>query len=253
MNNAFKLLLAAAPVMLVAACGGGDDSIDDRLDIADPKVRLVHAIPAGPNVSLYRNAELQSDVNDVGYKFASKYFDVSTSPADWIIKTKVGDVEVGRASFNPDRGNKYTLVALPGEASSTGVLLIADPYDKELTANNGRVRVVNASFNASSVDVYLTGTNVDIATVGPTFANVGYKAAVPASGSNSTDFTAGNYQLRVTKAGTKDVILNAPLTIQQNADVLLLTLPQTVLVNDVKVLQVVADNGQPSTEIVNQP
>ena len=41
--------------MFVAACGGGDDNLDDRLDIADPKVRLVHAVPGAPNVALYRD------------------------------------------------------------------------------------------------------------------------------------------------------------------------------------------------------
>lgn len=48
MKHSMKFLLALAPIALIAACGGGDDDLDDRLDIADPKVRFVHAIPAGP-------------------------------------------------------------------------------------------------------------------------------------------------------------------------------------------------------------
>lgn len=253
MNTSFKLLLASAPMLLVAACGGGDDSVDDRLDIADPKVRFVHAIPAGPNVGFYRNTEVAGGVADVGYQYASKYFVVDTAPADYSVKTTTGGIEIGKMNINPSRGNKYTFIAVPGEATTTNMLFIDDPYDKELTANNARVRVVNASFNAQNIDVYLTGPTVDIATVGPNFAAAAYKTAVPASSANSNDFTAGSYVLRVTTAGTKNVIFAAPVDIQTNADLLLLTLPASVTANDVKVLSVIADSGQPSTEIINQP
>ncbi len=248
-----KLVLAAAPIFLVAACGGGDDSLDDRLDIADPKVRFVHAITAGPNVDLYRDTAIAGGVTNAPYRYASNYFVVDTAPADYIVRTTTGSLEVGRINFNPTRGNKHTLIAVPGDATTTNLLYIDDPYDKELTANNARVRVVNASFNATNVDVYLTGPTVDIASVGPNFAAASFRTAVPASGANSVDFTAGPYVLRVTTAGTKDVIFSAPLDVQENADLLLLTLPNSLSVDDVKILSVVSDSGQPSTEILNQP
>ena len=248
-----KLLLAAAPILLVAACGGGDDSLDDRLDIADPKVRFVHAIPAGPNVDLTRNGAVVGGVTNAPYRYASNYFVVDTAPADYAVRTTVGSLPVGSINFNPNRGNKHTLIAVPGDATTTNLLYIDDPYDKQLTANNGRVRVVNASFNATNIDVYLTPANVDIATVGPNFAAAAFRSAVPASSANSIDFTAGAYVLRVTTANTKSVIFTAPFTVQTNADLLLLTLPNALAVNDVKVLAVTSDSGQPSTEILNQP
>lgn len=253
MKLTHKLLLAAAPVMLIAACGGGDDSLDDRLDIADPKVRFVHAIPAGPNVDLYRNTTIVGGVTNAAYRYASNYFVVDTAPADYIVRTTTGSVEVGRINLNPTRGNKHTLIAMPGDATTANLLHINDPYDKQLTANNARVRIVNASFNASNIDVYLTGPTVDIATAVPNFAAAGFRSAVPASTANSIDFTAGSYVMRVTTAGTKSVIFSAPINVLANADLLLLTLPQSLTVNDVKVLSVVSDSGQPSTEILNQP
>jgi len=253
MKPIHKLLLAAAPVLLAAACGGGDDNVDDRLDIADPKVRFVHAIPAGPAVDFFRDTAISGGVTNVGYKYASKYFVVDTAPADYSVKTTVGAVPIANISLNPTRGNKYTFIAMPGEATTNNLLLINDPYDKQLTATNGRVRVVNGSFNAQNVDVYLTAPTVDIATVAPNFAAAAYKTSVPGSGANSNDFTNGNYQLRITAAGTKTVIFTAPLEVQTNADLLLVTLPNSLAVNDVKVLEVIADNGQPSTEIITQP
>jgi hypothetical protein len=253
MKLLYKLLLAAAPVLLVAACGGGDDSIDDRIDIADPKVRFIHAIPAGPNVDLLRDGTIAGGVSNAPYRYASHYFVVDTAPATYSVRTTVGAVQVGAINFNPTRGNKHTLIALPGDATVPNLLLINDPYNKGLTANNARIRVVNTSFNAMNIDMYITAPNVDIATVAPNFAAAAFKTAVPASGSDSVDFNAGGYTIRITTAGTKNVIFTAPLSVSTNNDLLLLTLPNSLTPNDVKILAAVADNGQPSTEIFNTP
>ena len=55
-RQTLRLLGATVCLGLLAACGGSDDdSFDDRADVADPKVRFVHAVPGGPNVTLWRN------------------------------------------------------------------------------------------------------------------------------------------------------------------------------------------------------
>jgi hypothetical protein len=254
MKSIYKLLLAAAPVLLVAACGGGDDSLDDRLNIADPKVRFVHAATASPALTLYRNDVAQADATSVSYKGASQYYDVSTGTATWRVATSTGNVTVGTVPFDAGRGGKYTLVAVP-DANITGaeVLFISDPYDKELTANNARVRVLHASANAGTVDVYLTQAGVDINTVQPNFAGVAYKTANPASGANSVDFTVGSgaYNLTITATGSKTPVFLAPVTVTNNADWLLTVLPASITANDVKVLAVKANDAAATQEISN--
>ena len=252
MNNILKLLLAATSVFMVAACGGGDDSIDDRIDVADPKLRFVHAIPLGPNLTLFRGTAAQSDATNVGYKFASKYFDIETGPASWPVKTTTGNIEIGSTvAIDAKRGNKYTLVAVPG--TDNAVVMIDDPFNKSITANNARVRVLNASFNAPSVDVYLNAPGTNINTVGPNFAAVGYKQANPASGGDSFELAGGTYQLRITAAGTKTVIFNSTVMIANNVDWLLLTVPDGVPPNAVKVLIANPDDTSTTmTELTSQ-
>jgi hypothetical protein len=57
-----KLLFACIPLAMLAACGGGDT--EDRLDVADPVVRFVHAAPSTSAVTLYRATIAQSDATN---------------------------------------------------------------------------------------------------------------------------------------------------------------------------------------------
>lgn len=229
MNTLRKIALACIPVLTIVgltACGGGDD-LEDRLDVADPAVRFVHAAPLAPNVTLFRNDVAQADATNVAYKFASNYFDVSTDSANWSVKTATGGVTVGTVPIDPGRGDKYTIVALPESSTSNSLYVIADPYNKPLTSESTRMRVMNASFNAANIDLYVNtpGTDIAPASVTPRIAATAYKTSGPASGSDSIDIPGGTYQLTVTTAGTKTVLFRGQLAFGNNQDVLLLTVP----------------------------
>jgi len=254
MNRRQLLALAMIPALL-AACGGGDDSFDDRADIADPKVRLVHAVPGGPNVSLFRDNQAQaSDVTNMPYKGASNYFDTDRGTHTWEVRTATNPaLSLGSQTFETSTGNKYTLIAVPNTGSVTEVVMISDPYNKSITSDNARVRVFNAAFNTANFDAYITAPVTDINTVGPTLAGAVYKQSVPASGADSIDLEGGNYTLRLTAVGTKTVFFAAPISIPKNADWLLVPVPASVTPGDVRVLVVQSDAGAPATELINQP
>lgn len=250
-----KALLALVPALFLVACGGSDDDdLDDRLDLADPKVRLVHAIPLAPNVALFRNDAVVGGVSDLGYKGATNYFDVATATEKWDVRTTGSPaLTVGTVTFDARRGTKYTLLAVPNAGSLTEVALIADPYNKGITSDNARVRVFNAAFNAPSLDVYLTAPGADLATATPTFAAVGYKQALPATGNDSIELEGSDYQLRMTTAGTKTVVFSTTVGLAKNADWLLVPVPASLTPNDTKVLVVQSDAGAPATELSNTP
>ena len=73
------------------------------------------------------------------------------------------------------------------------------------------------------------------------------------SSANSSALEGGTYTLRITTAGTKTVIFTTPITLAQNADWLLTTVPGSVAANDVRVLVIKSDEGAPATELVNTP
>jgi len=254
MNKRQWLALAVIPAML-AACGGSDDSFDDRADIADPKIRLVHAVPNGPNVSLFRDNQAQgADVTNMAYKGASNYFDTDRGTHTWEVRTATSPaVSLGSQTFETRTGNKFTLITVPNAGSVTEVAMISDPYNKSVTSDDARVRVFNAAFNSVNFDVYITPAATNITTVGPTLANAGYKQPVPASGADSIDLEGGDYVLRLTMPGTKTVFFTAPVALPKNADWLLVPVPGSLTPGDVRVLVVQSDMGAPATELTNQP
>ena len=234
-----RRLFVFSPVvaaLALSACGGNDT--EDRLDVADPVVRFVHASPLAPKVSLYRDNAALADATDVAYKFASDYFDVSTSAALWTVKTAVGSIVIGEEIIDPSRGNKYTIFALPSSSIANSIYVIRDPYNKSLTSDKAKVRVMNASFNASNFDLYLNAPNTDIATAGviPVIAGTAYKTAGPASGNDSLGIDAGTYQIVIATSWTKQVLFKSTIAIEKNKDILLLTVPDSVLPGAIKTL-----------------
>lgn len=248
------LLLGVASLGLLAACGGSDDdSLDDRSDVADPKVRFVHAVPGGPNVTLQRNGVAETGATDVAYKYASQYYDVSTEDYTFSLRTAPGNVELDSATFNADRGNKFTLVALPTD-SGAELLAIRDPYNKSVTSDDARLRVLNAAVNAQPFDVYVTQVAADLAAATPQLGDISYKEVQPESGDDSIEFEQGTYRLRLTPAGSKTVIFNATIAVPEDGDWLLVVLPEDAATpNSVRVLLVRSDDSDDATdEIVSE-
>lgn len=255
MNHPARFLLPVLCAGLLAACGGGDDdNLDDRLGTADPKVRLLHAVPLAPSVKLLRGGQsVAPEANDVGYKGATRYFDVATGTDTWTVQTAGSPtLDVGTVSFDAQRGKKFTLVALPNAGSLTELLLVVDPFTKSLGSDNARLRFLNASFNASNVDVYVTAPGADLAAQTPKMPAVAYKTTSPASGQDSTEVEGANYQIRLTPAGSKTPFFSATVTLTTNADWLLTTVPASPASNDVKLLVVKSDEGTPAVELGNE-
>jgi serine/threonine protein kinase len=72
--------------------------------------------------------------------------------------------------------------------------------------------VVNASFNAGSIDVYMTsGPDITAAGVNPLIAATPVGLSGPPSGEDSTDIPGGTYQLTIATAGTKTVLFTGQL------------------------------------------
>ncbi len=231
-----KLLLIGLPLVALSACGG--DDAEDRLDVADSVVRFVHASPLAPNLTLYRADTARTDVNNVGYQSVSNYSYTESGTAQWQVKTTQTNAVLGTLSIDANRGNRYTIVAFPSSGTENSLYEIRDPYNKSITSDRAKLRIVNGSFNANNIDLYVTTLGADISAVGvvPLIASTAYRTANPASGNDSINIDSGNYQIVITSSGSKTALFKSVLSVEKNKDILLLTLPHSILPNAIKTI-----------------
>lgn len=231
MNNPLKLLLASSCVLGLAACGSGD--VAQSLGTADPQVRLAHVAPAAPNLTLQRNGGARSEATNVPFGFVSNYFSADTGSATWTVTgaTSTGNAGTGlpqSVNFDAQRGHKYTIAAVNDSPTATSLVTINDPTNLNLIGDDSRFRVLNASYNAQNIDVYLIGVNQTIGSLNPTLSSIGFKSTGPGNGTDAFKSRGGTYQVVVTTAGTKNVLFRGQQEIPDNRDVLLVTVPNNV-------------------------
>jgi hypothetical protein len=250
-----KALALVATTAVLAACGGGDT--EDRLDLRDPVVRFLHAVPTGVNATFYRDDVAQPDATDVAYKTISRYYDVSNASATWDVRaTAAPTLPLASEVVDPEQGHRYTFVAVQGSTPVTvDMVVIDDPYNKSLTSDRAHVRALHAAPAAAGVDVYLLQPAQDFATATPTLSGLAYKSALPASGEDSIEVVGGTYRLVLAAAGTKTIVFDAPVSIANNADWLLVAIPgPSGAATDVRVLVAQGNDDQNGTtlELVSQ-
>jgi hypothetical protein len=82
--------------------------------------------------------------------------------------------------------------------------LVLEDDNSAPAAGNVRVRAVHGAPSAPAVDIYITAPGADLSTETPTLSNVQFRGA-----SDYIEAPAGDYQVRVTPAGTKTVVIDS--------------------------------------------
>jgi len=189
------LLLAATAV--TAACSDDDNNTGPE---GQARVRVVHASPDAPNVDvLLDNAEVLSDVP---YLASSAYLE--TSAGDHNLKVNAAGTATTAIDANVTLadGTDYTVVASDLVAQITPIVLQDD--NTAPAAGNARVRAIHGAPSAPTVDVYVTAPGADLETATPVLTNVAFGDVA-----DYLEVPAGEYQVRVTLAGTKTVAIDS--------------------------------------------
>jgi hypothetical protein len=249
MKSIRTLAALIGALSILAACGGGGNDVGTVLGISNPQARFIHAIPLGPNLDYYLNAQANS--TNVQYKGVTRYRTVGSGSQTASYNVAGSGTSVASQQFNAANGHHYTTIAVPG--SSSDIAVIDDPYAKGLLSDKARVRGFNASANAQNVDIYVVPPGTDITNQSPTVSGVAYKNASPASGQDSVYLSGGSYQVIVTNAGTKTAILkSATVNLANNADWLLVTIPSggigDVTLGDIHVLVAQGNDADTSAQ-----
>lgn len=195
MKLKFLTLLLAATAM-TAACSDDDNTGPE----GEARVRVVHASPDAPDVDvLVDEAEVLSDVP---YLAASEYLAVPPGGRNLKVNAAGTETTVIDADVTLTDATDYTIIASGPVAAIAPIVLQDD--NSAPTAGNARVRAIHGAPSAPAVDIYVTAPGADLAAETPVLTGVEFGDAA-----DYIEAPAGDYQVRVTPAGTKTVAIDS--------------------------------------------
>lgn len=192
-------LMALALTVGIAGPACSDDDPTGPA-VATANVRVVHASPDAPNVDV-----LVDDVvvlTNVPYEAASAYLAVPAGTRNLKVNATGTTTTVIDADVPLTAGMSYTVMAT-GLVAEIEPLVLSDDLAHP-ASGNVKVRLVHAAASAPTVDIYVTAPGADISALSPTLTGVPFRGY-----SDYLEVPAGNYQVRVTVAGTKTVAIDS--------------------------------------------
>jgi hypothetical protein len=209
MVKSVAMIVAAALALLLAACGRDGGTSDLKAN-----VRFVHVSPGTDAVNI--SYDSTTVVTALAYHGASAYQPLDFGSHEIKVQSTAAGAVYSDVTVSPTFNGFHTYLLYGGESSMQTQLLT----DTVADAASGKfnLRAVNVATGIGTVDVYLLPVGSTIAQAAPTFSSLAY-------GQNSgfTQFSTGDYNLLVTRTGTKDTIYDSgKQTIATNTKVTLL-------------------------------
>ncbi len=191
------LTLLLAGTALTAACSDDDDNTGPG---GEARVRVVHASPDAPAVDvLVDDAEV---LGDVPYLASSGYLDLAPGQRNLKVNAAGTATTVIDADVDLTDGADYTVIASGPVAAIAPIVLEDD--NTAPSAGNVRVRAIHGAPGAPAVDIYVTAPGADLEAETPALTGVEFGDVA-----DYIEAPAGDYQVRVTPAGSKAVVIDS--------------------------------------------
>jgi hypothetical protein len=222
MNKINQILAISALSLALAGCSDDDDPavVDDvppPPPVLTSDLRVIHAVPDAPTVNVYAGASILAGLENVDYQVSSPWIEVDEGSYAVRVEANVpsGTVDVITASLSLEGENSYNVLAIGSATDGTIEPLLVSSERSSVTSGNARVQIVHAAPAAPTVDVYVTAPDADIQTAQP-LATASFKDST-----DQVEVTGGDYQIRITAAGTKTVVFDSgTVTLPADADLL---------------------------------
>ena len=194
------LTLGFAAAMLTSGCSDDDNTGTGPAPATEAGVRVVHASPDAPSVDvLVDDAQVLSSVPYLG---SSSYLEVPAGTRNVKVNAAGTSATVIDVDLPLNAGTDYTVIA-GGLVSEIAPLVLEDDRAAP-PAGSVKVRAVHGAPSAPAVDIYVTAPGADLEGATPALTGVPFGAA-----SDYLTVPAGDYQVRVTPAGSKTVVIDS--------------------------------------------
>lgn len=237
----FKLFTASVAVLALTACLDSDNDSPPFPDtvVTTGQVRVVHASADAPLVNIKVDGSVFNNLTDVDYQVASGLIEVNrgtyTLGVEAITPAGTADVLSRLASIDTDRN--YNVVALGSVAAGTLELAIVSADDPVVGDDMVAVQILHGAPEVPMVDIYVTAPDADLASAQP-LATASYL-----DNTGLVEVASGDYQIRLTLAGTQTVAFDSGTVTLPGGENLFVTAVPTIVPGDSPVQLLVATSG----------
>jgi len=170
----------------------------------NPDVRVVNALTTPAQVDIVINNQVVG--NDVGFGAVSNRTVIDNGNRTIEVRDATTQGVIVSAERLLELSTDYTVVAYNNN-NTPSLLRLRD----RRTATSGKAdfRFIHVANGAGPVDVYVTEPNADISNAAPTISGV----TIGDEEQEYQSFDADTYQVRITAAGTKNVIASQQLSV----------------------------------------
>jgi len=197
MKNLKSIMAVLVSSLVLIGCGGSDN------DSHSPQLRAVHLSPDAPVVDIKVNDA--TPLTGVAYRQASGFLFVDSGSTDISVLVPALDgASALDATLTLEDDTKYTVIAANTVANGLPLtpLVITDDIMAP-ASGNAAITVVHGSPSAPSVDVYVTAPDAELP-VAPLLSDIPFQTI-----SDELEVAAGDYQVRITPAGSTTVVYNS--------------------------------------------
>jgi hypothetical protein len=206
MNSFGKILAASVFSISLVACNDDYDVVEiDVIPTLTADLRIIHAVPDAPTVNVFAGAALLAGLENVDYQVSSPWITVDEGTYGVRVEANVpgGTADVITASLTLDGEKSYNVLAVGSTTDGTIEPLVVSVDRSAVTPGDVRVQIVHAAPAAPMVDIYVTAPGDDIEAAQP-LATASFKDST-----GQVEVAGGDYQIRITAAGSKVVIFDS--------------------------------------------
>jgi trimeric autotransporter adhesin len=217
------LIISSLALGLVGCNSDSDDEVIPE-PIAKSNIRIVHAVYDAPTVNVFVNDQLFAGLENVDYQGASPWVEVDSSSYAVRVQANLpGDnADVISETVMLSADMNYNVIAVGSVADSSIEPLVVSNPAAAIGSGNVRLQVVHAASTAPTVDVYVTAPMADIDAEQP-LATAAFKDYT-----GQVEVAAGDYQIRLTPAGSKTVVYDSgTVSLAAGADLLVMATTNT--------------------------
>jgi len=237
-----SLLVSVLSLFMVITMNGcGKD--DDKKIV---KVSVLHASPDAPKVNILINSD--ATLSNVDYAQGAP---LENMKAEYTYSLAVEGILPGSQlatviepvylTFN--EGMRYAVIATNNLENIEPLVISADA--KNVVADQVRVQVIHATASAPTVDIYVTAPGADIVTSSP-LGSLSFKEDLA-----PVEVPAGDYQIRITAAGSKGVLFDSGSVALAGGSDLMIAAIENAGNNGTSPVQLAVLDGETSSLIVD--